>query len=67
VSADEAAPPVQHARRWRYRSAVQVARALNAVAREPRDQAAPQPGAREVVTTHDKRGSEAISDRLNPS
>jgi hypothetical protein len=68
VSADEAAaPPVQHARRWRYRSAVQVARALNAVGREPRDEAAAQPGASGVVIEHDKRGSEAISDRLNPS
>jgi hypothetical protein len=67
VSAGEAAPPVQHVRRWRYRSAVQVARALNAVAREPRDQVSPRPGAREIATGHDKRGSEAISDRLNPS
>ena len=67
MSADEAAPPVQHARRWRYRSAVQVARALNTVAREPRDQVPPHPEAREGGTGHDKRGSEAISDRLNPS
>jgi hypothetical protein len=67
VSADEAAPTVQHARRWRYRSAVQVARALNAVAREPRDQATSRQEAREIGSGHDKRGSEAIADRLNPS
>lgn len=37
MTADEAAPPAIAVRRWRYGSAVQVARALNAVARVPHD------------------------------